>query len=98
MCDRPVNSNDTTIAELRLPGNRFFLLLFLFFSFFLFFISFEFYTSFQLLQLIYGSFRILLIKMFSDQSDVATAGLAPPPGIPRFKLSSAHPRAGFISR
>ena len=84
------------LAALRLPENRFiyiYIYIFLVFSFFLFF-----YLRFQLLQVIYGSFRILLIKMFREQSDVATAGLAPPPGIPGFKLSFAHARAGVISR
>ena len=82
-------------------GTMLYIYIFLVFSFFLsffFLFTLNFKTSFQLLQVIYGSFRILLIKMFREQSDVATAGLAPPPGIPGFKLSSAHPRAGFISR
>ena len=81
------------LAALRLPENRF---IYIYISC-LFFLSF-FYLRFQLLQVIYGSFRILLIKMFREQSDVATAGLAPPPGIPGFKLSFAHARAGVISR
>lgn len=102
MYDRPINANDTTsrVEAPRKPILYIYIYIFLVFSFFLSFFLFtlNFKTSFQLLQVIYGSFRILLIKMFREQSDVATAGLAPPPGIPGIKLSFTHARAGFISR
>ena len=106
MYDRPINANDTTsrVEASRKPILYIYIYIYIyisclfFLSFFFFLFTLNFKTSFQLLQVIYGSFRILVIKMFREQSDVATAGLAPPPGIPGFKLSFTHARAGFISR